>query len=497
MKPDTRPVFRNMINRIIKGEANALLCWHLNRLYRNQKEYGELAHLLETGVIQCIKTPEREYHPEDHGLLMAIEASMASQYVRDLRRDVNRGVREKAEKGWYPYKPKAGYSVAEFTKELAPDPVRFPLLRRALDLVLTGTWSVEETRIELNGWGYKSPRNSTGDGKPMTRSGMYRFLHDRFYTGVFQFADEWLVGKHDPMLTRQEFEKIQRILAKPDQIRAQAHKFPFTGLIRCGTCGCLVTAEIHTNSYKTTGHSRSYTYYHCTGRKGCPKNSIAADELEAQILTKLEGCRLDPRFVEWALGELKADRANEETVANLISETQGDSLRAVKVKLDSLWEMRHAGEVTHQEFIGRKALYMGQIEALEDEAHLIATKAERDRQTAIRALTFGRDAYDKFTRGGIEEKRQVAFEFGYAYVLTLPTLQIASHPIIDKFRTFECKDHSSQQIGPGDPHIISSDWRAMLDDIRTVASGSEMSFPIDRRASSFPGNTNICKPSTG
>jgi len=45
--------------------------------------------------------------------------------------------------------------------------------------------------------------------------------------------------------------------------------------MRCGVCGCQITAERKLKHYKQSGRTVTYTYYHCTGRKGCLKDSIS------------------------------------------------------------------------------------------------------------------------------------------------------------------------------------------------------------------------------
>src|SRR3989344_6082412 len=52
--PNNRPAFTEMIRRIEKGEANGIICWHLNRLSRNPMESGILQQLLADGKIQSI-----------------------------------------------------------------------------------------------------------------------------------------------------------------------------------------------------------------------------------------------------------------------------------------------------------------------------------------------------------------------------------------------------------------------------------------------------------
>jgi len=57
-----RPVFNGMIDRIQKGEAQGIVCWNLDRLSRNSVDSGQVSWLLQKGIIQHIKTPERSYY---------------------------------------------------------------------------------------------------------------------------------------------------------------------------------------------------------------------------------------------------------------------------------------------------------------------------------------------------------------------------------------------------------------------------------------------------
>src|SRR5579862_9647800 len=77
-KDPGREVFNDMIRRIEKGEANAILTWKLDRLARNFEDGGRIIGLLQRGVIQQIRTFERTYLPSDNVLMMAVEFGMAN-----------------------------------------------------------------------------------------------------------------------------------------------------------------------------------------------------------------------------------------------------------------------------------------------------------------------------------------------------------------------------------------------------------------------------------
>ncbi len=475
-EPGIRPIYQSMLDAIQAGKANAILVWHLDRLSRNPADSGVLQWLLQSGVIKCIKTPEREYHPEDHALLMAVESSMANQYVRDLKRNVYRGVKEKAERGSYPYKAKAGYIVETVTRHHIADLIRFGLLRMAWEDMLTGLYSVPQELERLNAKGYRLPRTKNGGNKPMSRSSLYRLFVDPFYTGVFEFEGRTIQGNHPPLVSKEEFARVQRILGRPLREKPQKYQHPYAGLARCGVCGCQITAETHVKTYKQHGTSRSYTYYHCTGRKGCTKHSVTEADMEGQIKDSLEGCRLDPFFADWAIDVLKREEADQSKLEQITEHTVPEALQTIYRRLDRLYAMREDGEISKEDFLTRKAKHQADLDTLTEASHQATTKTTRDRQTLQNLLTFARDAYTEFTTGSPERKRQVALSFAPSYVLTQGTLTISTHPALDLIRTFEPPKTPDQQIGPGDTDALDSTWRTMLDQLRKVVTCAEQAF---------------------
>src|SRR5262245_55184426 len=57
----TRPRFNEMVKRIRKGEGNAILCWHLNRLSRNATDAAVLVDLMDQGKLLEIRTPGQTF----------------------------------------------------------------------------------------------------------------------------------------------------------------------------------------------------------------------------------------------------------------------------------------------------------------------------------------------------------------------------------------------------------------------------------------------------
>ena len=72
-KAPGRPLFNRMLERIEDGEAQGIVCWDVDRLYRNPADEGRVRWMLQRGIIEAIRTPSRTFFPSDAGLLMAVE----------------------------------------------------------------------------------------------------------------------------------------------------------------------------------------------------------------------------------------------------------------------------------------------------------------------------------------------------------------------------------------------------------------------------------------
>src|SRR5438034_15796 len=69
-KKPGRPEFNKMIGRIHKGDANAILCWKLNRLARNPIDGGQISWMLQQAIIKHIQTYSSEFKPTDNVIIM-------------------------------------------------------------------------------------------------------------------------------------------------------------------------------------------------------------------------------------------------------------------------------------------------------------------------------------------------------------------------------------------------------------------------------------------
>ena len=210
---------------------------------------------------------------------------------------------------------------------MIPDPERFPLIQKAWQLILKGTHTVSQIRSVLNNeWGYRTPQSRLKGGRPLSRNALYKIFANPFYCGIMERKEGVFQGNHPPMVTPEEFERMQLLLGRKGRPRPKRHTFSFTGMIRCGECGCSITAEekhhlvcsgcrhkfsyLHREACPRCGLKiehmphptrRHYVYYHCTRKKEhrpCHQPAIERKDLEAQILRALSRIQISDRFTE-------------------------------------------------------------------------------------------------------------------------------------------------------------------------------------------------------
>jgi site-specific DNA recombinase len=286
-----RPVFEEILRRIARGEADGIIAWHPDRLARNAVDGGQIINLLDVGRLSDLRFPTFTFENSPQGKFMLMIMFGHSKYEVDaLSEIVKRGNRTKRELGWLPGRAPLGYRNIRSdsgAKIIGQDPERFPLMKKLWELFLTGSYSGSELLTEaIDRFGLRTRRTWRSGGDLMSKSILYRILRNPFYAGYIVFEGRWYPGSHEPMITLEEFNQAQKLL-QGTRIRPRRYRFAYTGLIRCGNCSAMVTAEKKRNRYGSV-----YTYYRCTHEKKgipCHERSIEERELTRQIIAAFAG----------------------------------------------------------------------------------------------------------------------------------------------------------------------------------------------------------------
>ena len=411
-----RPVIAKMIERINSGEAQGILCWKLDRLARNFIDGGKIIQMLQTGVIKHIRTFERSYYPQDNVILMSLEFATANQFSRDLAVNVERGMRKKAEMGWYPVQPPMGYLNSKFkgrgNNDIYNDEKRFALTRKMWDMLLTGKYSASAIwRIADKKW-----HLTTRKGGKLSLSNIFYIFANPFYYGMFEWprgSGNWYKGKHEAMITIEEFDRAQILLGRKGAPRAKTHSFAFTGTIKCGECGAGITAE-EKNKVQMNGNVHSYIYYHCTHKikKDCPQKYIEEKKLTDEIVGKVHELDLTDEFHIWAMKWLRDEQAGEVQTRNSILKNQQKEYNDTVERLDRYIEMRANNELTEDEFREKKSLMIKEKARLAELLDQTDKRVDAWMENMENAFTFIAQAEEKLRHGTVEQRKEILSALG-------------------------------------------------------------------------------------
>lgn len=405
-KKPGRPVFNEMLRKIQQGQANGIIAWHPDRLARNSVDGGQIIYLLDLGILKDLKFVTYNFENTPQGkFMLGIMFSNSKYYSDALSENVKRGNRTKAENGWLPNFVPIGYLNDKDTKTIVKDSERFSLIRQMWDLMLTGTFSprkiLETATYE---WGLRTKKRRRIGGKPLALSALYRVFTNPFYAGIIRWEGKTYPGKHDAMVSQEEFDRVQQVLHREGRPRPKNHVFAYTGLIRCGECGLSVTAEEKVNRY-----GYRYIYYHCTKRKftyKCRQRFVEVDELEHQMLEFLHAISIPDKVHAWALKHLEGSFAEtkENSEANRVSLEK--ALQGATRELDSLTKLRIRDLITDAEYMNqRQSLQVGQLRLRQNLEK--ATQDTRRFEPARYFVSFSNRAVFWFSNGEADIKRLI------------------------------------------------------------------------------------------
>lgn len=417
-KPGNRVVFEEMMDALENGEADGILCWQVNRLSRNPVDSGRVSWLLQQNVIKSIQTYDREYLPGDNVIIFSVEAASSNQYILDLSKNVKRGLETKLNKGWLPNLAPAGYLNDKVENIITKDAERFSLISKMWELMLTGAYTPPQILTIANeDWGYLTRKTKKLGGKPLSRSGIYRIFTNIFYAGILEHNGRQYEGKHEPMITLDEFDRVQMLMGRKGKPRRKTHDFAFTGFVRCGECGCLYTAETKKKLIKKSGKIKEYTYYHCTRKKktiACTQRKVVPlDKLEAQIEQELASITIIPEFRDWALEVLNENNDREITDRTKIHEMQTKTLLNTQAELDNLTKMRYRDLIDDEMFLKQKNELQTKLTDLKAKLRHTEERAEKWLELTEKTFNFATYAHSAFLTGGLELKKEILMALGY------------------------------------------------------------------------------------
>lgn len=357
--PNNRPDFDRTINMIKKGEADGYLVWKPNRLSRNWLETGNLLQLLNDNIIKVIATPEKLITRDNsNDILLGVEFGEASQYSKNLSKDVKRGIREKIDRGDYPNKAPVFYKnigTSKLNKSIEPDPQTSQYFEEWIDFIIEYKPSIREATDWLNDRGLRTKR-----GHKFVKSGVHRMLQNPVYCGILKYGNfPARKGNWKPLISVQKYNTVQDILSIKKRQINYTHEIGYKNLILCGHCGCAITC-----SHKIK-NSRDYIYYHCTKKRGnCPQPYTTEMQLEDQLYDFVTKVSISKELRDECIEVIREEYKDKFKFYKRKESSYREKTDEIDVKLDRLMQKLLNDVITDAEYKREKESLLKQKAAV-------------------------------------------------------------------------------------------------------------------------------------
>jgi site-specific DNA recombinase len=360
-----------------------------DRLYRNFRDYltledlGVEIHLAKEG--QIINKDSKSQAKFMHG----IQVLMARNYIDNLREEVCKGMREKAEQGIYPSRPPLGYRNNKLERTIEVDPEKAPIASRLFELYATGTHSLSPLRKAI----------AEEFSRVYAKGHLQKTLKNPFYTGLFIWEGKTYKGTDPPLVSGQLFQQVQDVFQGHHRPKYGKHHFAFSGMLHCAYDNCRITAEIKKNRY---------TYYRCTGHRGpCELPYFREEEIGERLGKILKDIHIPDHVLAQLESALLSDKDSAEAIRKQQASRLQLRLTSVRNRMDQAYTDKLDGKIS-EELWTRKSIEW----QTEEQRILLALQGLEQSQpdrvlNGIRILELANRAYFLYLKQNSTEKAKL------------------------------------------------------------------------------------------
>lgn len=357
-RPDYRALERFIKEH--KGAARYLIIMDHDRFSRNLIEaLAKIDELEDRFNIKVLASNEEiDLDTKDPSVFMrrAFSYLMANQELLRIRKRTRDGIRQAQRQGRYVNHAPYGYTNArdEHNRSiLKVNDAQVEVVRMIFGAYLNGTPLVHIYQLAKEK-GFSRKGNSA----------IMKILGNCLYAGLVKVngdrrhAVRYVPGLHQPIISEENFWRVQERLGKRCPIRTQPQdRFPLRGILCCW-CGQYMTAAF------SKGKNRSYLYYWCTRHRSI---NLGGEKLHQQFEELLAAFRFSPdlakQIYERADVELKeSTKSNEQLI--LVRTKQ---VLEIEKKLEKLEEKYIEENIDKDTYYKWKERYGNEISLLSTE----------------------------------------------------------------------------------------------------------------------------------
>jgi DNA invertase Pin-like site-specific DNA recombinase len=238
-KTADREGLRELLAYIAANPVDLVIVHKVDRLARNRVDDVEIGLAIRRAGARLISATENIDETPSGKLLHGVMSAVAEFYSLNLATEAKKGMRQKAKSGGTPGRAPLGYlNVREMVegreiRTIAIDPERAPHIVWAFEAYATGEWTIFQLTEELNRRGLRTKKSAKTPERPLYHSHVEKLLNNPYYAGMVSYEGVEYQGRHEPLISRELFEKVQAVKqARPTHGRRSA-SIPITSKEVC------------------------------------------------------------------------------------------------------------------------------------------------------------------------------------------------------------------------------------------------------------------------
>jgi hypothetical protein len=157
-------------------------------------------------------------------------------------------------------------------------------------------------------------------------------------------TEETFQGIHEPLIPKELFMRVQRVLRKKTVVRKSKHDYLYRRLFQCASCGLSLIASV----------AKGHVYYRCQTQR-CPTNSVREERLTEAIERALESIPLERQQLEYLESLIPKQQAIDADVRQAQIASLRHLMQFAEARLTRLTDVYVMHDVPKEEFDGYRA----------------------------------------------------------------------------------------------------------------------------------------------
>ncbi len=402
-----RKIFGEMMDYVKKHKITVIIVETTDRLTRNFADVSVIdnwiladdnhkIHLVKEG---CMLHKESKSH---EWFMWRVKVATAEYYIRLLSENVKKGQKEKLAQGWLPTKPPLGYKTdgEKGHKIHVIDEEVAPLIKKMFELYAGGQYSTKTLGDEMYKRGLRSRTNHK-----VSHARIHQLLGDPFYYGMNRWKNQITPGHHEPLISKELFQKVQDRLHSYGAPRMRKHNSLFKNVFRCSNCGGTITWEIQ----------KGHWYGHCNHYKNCPNYDwVKQENIDSQILKSVvdvsrDDCEPVNNMLSWVQEALKESHAGEIVFREKSSAELERRYQIATQRIDKLYDDKIDGRISQDFYDKKLAQYKKEQEETLDSLNRHRNANLKYFEMGVAVIQVAKDARKTYLkpRRTVEQKRML------------------------------------------------------------------------------------------